>query len=247
MAHRPLLAGAAAALLLVLQPTSAVQAQDGFLFRAPQVQVTLRAGPLVPSARSDLFDDITTELTLERRDFRAPFVGGEVALLIGPRLDLALGVGWAASQTTSEYRDLIGDDGLPIVQTTRLRTVPVTATARLYPVPRGRTMSGLAWIPARATPYVGGGAGMTWYRLQQEGEFVDRRTDDIFISEFESAANALTVHGVAGLDYWFMPRLALNVEGRYMHGSAPVTGSYLRFDNMDLSGLQAAVGVSFRW
>lgn len=247
MGIRILLCGAVAAGLFAAVPTPSLHAQDGFLFRAPQVQFTLRAGPLVPRAQSDIFDDITTELTLERRDFRAPALGGEMAILLGRHLDLAVGLQWAESSTTSEYRALIGDDGLPIVQQTRLRTVPLTATLRYQPLPRGRDLGMLAWLPTRLTPYVGAGGGMTWYRLFQEGEFVDHGTGDIFLHEFESRDNALTAHAVAGVDYWLTPRVGLNLEGRYTHGSAPVGGSYSRFDSMDLSGAQAAIGVSFRW
>jgi hypothetical protein len=247
MARRLLLTWAAVVAPLVALPGAELHGQDGFLFRAPSAQLTLRAGPLVPRAQGDLFDEMTGELTLERRDFHAPMLGAELALLLGPRFDLAVGLSRAESRATSEYREFIGDDGLPIVQTTRLRTMPLTVTARVHAVPRGRAASQLAWLPARVTPYAGAGAGMTWYRLSQEGEFVLRSTGDIFLQQYESSDNGMTVHGLAGLDYWVTPRAGLNLEGRYTRGSAPVGGSYQRFDSMDLSGLQAAIGVSIRW
>ncbi|HSJ23554.1 MAG TPA: hypothetical protein VK929_02645 [Longimicrobiales bacterium] len=236
----------AAAVALAGAP-ALLHAQDGFLFSRPEAQLTVRAGPSLPQARSDLFDEITTELTLERSDFRAPMLGAELALLLGTNFDLALGVGWAESSSRSEYRDFEGDDGLPIEQRTRLRIAPVTATARYLPLDRGRTMSNLAWLPARVTPYIGGGVGMTWYRLRQEGEFVDRQTYDIFLEEYESTAHNFTVHAVAGGDWWVTPRIGLNVEARHTRGSAPVQGSYSRFESMDLSGTQAFIGVSWRW
>jgi opacity protein-like surface antigen len=242
-----LVAAALAGALLLGSPPATVHAQDGYLFRAPQAQLTLRAGPQLPRAHSDLFDDITSELTLERSDFRAPALGAELSLLLGRRLSLGMGVDWAESHARSEYRDLIGDDGLPIEQNTRLRTVPVMATARWSLVPRGRALSQLAWIPSRTNPYVGAGAGVTWYRLQQDGEFVNRATGDIFLQEYESSDQALTAHAVAGVDHWFTPRLGLTLEGRYTHGSAPVSGSYAGFQSMDLRGVQATLGLSVRW
>jgi hypothetical protein len=236
----------AAGLLAGLQ-TGELHAQDGFLFRAPQVQVTFRAGPVMPRAQSDVFDFMTSELTLERGDFRAPALAAEFAVLLGPRWDLALSLGHSEAESRSEYRDLIGSDGLPIEQTTRLRTMPLTGTLRFYPIERGRTVGSLAWLPTRTTPYIGAGGGMTWYRLEQQGEFVELPDYDIFYHEYRSAANALTLHAVAGADHWFTPRIGLNLEGRYTHGSAPTEGAYRSYDRLDLSGLQASVGLSFRW
>jgi hypothetical protein len=228
-------------------PARPLQAQDGFLFRAPQAQLTLRAGPSLPRADGALFDFMTSELTLERSDFRAPALSGELSMLLGNRWELGASLGVAESVSRSEYARLIGDDGLPIEQTTKLRTVPVTATARHYPMGRGRSVSSLAWIPARTTPYIGGGAGMTWYRLTQEGEFVEHETGDIFLNRYDSAANALTLHAVAGANHWFTARVGLNAEARYTRGSADLTGSYRQYDRVDLTGLQAMIGLSLRW
>jgi opacity protein-like surface antigen len=226
---------------------AAAEAQDGFLFRAPQGQFTVRAGPDLPRAHGAVFDFITTELKVDRGDFRAPAVSGELALLLGSRWDLAVSLGVAQSTTHSDYDRFIGDDGLPIEQTTKLRTMPGAVTLRFQPLARGRTVSHLAWVPARTTPYIGGGAGVTWARLEQRGEFIEHETGDIFYHEYDSATNALTVHAVAGANHWFTPRIGLNLEGRYTRGSAELTGSYREFGRLDLSGVQASLGLSFRW
>jgi hypothetical protein len=243
-----------AALLLALLPAAAA-AQDGFLFGSPSAQITLRAGPVLHRAQGDIFDFMTSELTLERRDLRAPSLGAEFAWLVGPRLDLALGIGWAEAEASSEFADWLGGDGLPIAQTTRLRTAPLTVTARFHPIARGQSVSRLAWLPARTTPYVGGGAGLTFYRLEHDGEFVDTQACeadpqtgcDIFYREHRAGGQAPTVHAVAGLDHWFSPRLGLNLEGRYTLGSARGSDSFRTFDSLDLSGLQATLGFTFRW
>jgi hypothetical protein len=249
MGHRTPLGAAAAAAAVLLAGTAPapLHAQDGFLFRAPQAQLTVRVGPSIPRAQSDIFDDMTTMLTLERADFRAPSLSADLALLLGSRFDAALGIGWAESHARSEFRDLIGSDGLPIEQTTRLQTIPLTTTLRYYPLARGTTLTTLAWLPTRTTPYIGGGGGVTWYRLQQEGEFVHSETHAIFLQEYESRDRSLTAHLVAGLDHWFTPRVALNAEARYTRGAAPVGGDYRDFDSMDLSGVQVGLGLSYRW
>lgn len=241
---RPILLAAALSLLL---PAAALHAQDGFLFRSPQVQFTVRAGPSAPAASGPIFEFMTSELTLDRSDFRAVGVSGEIALLLGQRWEVAGAVGAAESSSSSEYRDFIGRDGLPIEQTTRLRLVPASATLRFYPLERGRSVSTLSWIPTRTTPYVGAGAGMTWYTLEQSGEFIEHATGDIFRNSYTSSDNALTVHALAGATHWFTARLGLNAEARYTHGTADLSGSYSQYQNIDVSGVQASIGLSLRW
>jgi hypothetical protein len=247
MGTRILLLAMAMAGLLAGPAAPRLQAQDGFLFRQPQAQLTLRAGPMVPRAQSDIFDFLTTELTLERRDFLAPSFSAELALLAHRNFDIGVGLGWATSSSNSEYADFVGDDGLPIAQTTWLRLIPVTASLRVLPLARGRALSDLAWLPAGTTPYLGGGGGVTWYRLRQEGEFIRADTDEIVMDEYISSGQGLTAHALAGVDHWITSRIGANLEGRYTWGSAGLEGSYRTYDSLDLTGFQVGLGVSFRW
>jgi hypothetical protein len=241
----PLAALAALSLLLPVT-TAPAQAQDGFLFGRPDVQLTLRAGPMLHRAQSDLFDFITSELTLNRGDFRAPAVGGELSVTVHPQLDLSLGLAFAGTERRSEFRDWVGDDDLPIEQVTTLRTVPLSLSSRYYPLSRGRSVSSLAWVPARTTPYVGAGVDLTWYRLQMEGEFVHPDLS-ITYQDYRTNGRAATVHARAGLDHWFTPRVGLNLEGRYTHGSGSPEDDFIGYNSLDLSGVHAAVGLSVRW
>jgi hypothetical protein len=238
--------GVAVLLALLLQPAAAA-AQDGFLFRAPSVGVTLRGGPMQYITGSDLFDQLRQDLTLRRRDFRAPAVGAEFAVMALPRVDFVVGVMYSQAERRSEFWDWVGDDDLPIEQVTTLRTVPVTATVRYLLVPRGQRISRMAWLPNRTTPYVGAGGGIVWYRLQQDGEFVDFEDFDIFYDVLETSGSTAMVHALAGVDHWFMPRLGLNAEVRYSHGGARPDQSFRFFDRLDLSGVQATLGFSVRW
>lgn len=241
--------------LLLLCGAASAQAQQGFMFRAPVAQITLRAGPMMPRAQSDVFDFMTGELTLERGDFRTPSVGLDVAALAGNHLDIVFGVSWAESRARSEFRDWEGADGEPIPQSTRLRTIPATLSVRILPISRGRGLADYAWLPTRLTPYAGGGVGYTWYRLEQEGEFLNVRACeadpatgcDIFVQTYESRDGGLTFHGVAGVEYWVLPRVGLSVEGRYTHGSAALSQQFRNWERIDLTNFEAGVGLSFRW
>jgi hypothetical protein len=241
----------------------AVSGQNGFLFRAPVAAATLRAGPMLYSATGDVFADMTKTLTLSRGDFRGPAVGGEVVFMPSSRVDVVLGVMTSATESDSEFKDWLGSDDLPIEQVTRLRTIPVTASLRYLMVPRGRRLSRLSWLPSAVVPYVGAGGGITWYRLEQEGEFValGEVTDediesclasgincpDIVSDKLDSRGQQATFHALAGLDYWFAARFGVNAEARYTYGSAKPNNSFSDFDSLDLGGLQATFGLSIRW
>jgi hypothetical protein len=228
--------------------------QDDFLFRAPIAAFTLRVGPMLYSATGDVFDQMTDTLTLSRGDFRAPAFGAELILMPSSRVDVVLGFMTSATETKSEFRNWVDegptpseDDDLPIEQVTRLRTIPVTASVRYLLVPRGRRVSRLAWLPRSAVPYIGAGGGVTWYRLRQEGDFVDYQDFAIFRDQLESKGQQVTFHALAGMDYWFVSRFGLNAEARYTRGSAQPNQSFSDFDNIDLGGFQGTLGLSFRW
>jgi hypothetical protein len=235
---------------------SVAAAQSDFLFRPPVVALGVRVGPMLYSANSDIFDFVTDSLTLERSDFRAPAVGAELILMPTSRLDVVFGVMRSVTEAKSEfvnwYEEVEQDGQLiekPIEQVTRLSTVPVTATLRYLLVPRGRRISQLAWLPRSTVPYVGAGGGVTWYRFEQEGDFVDIEDEEhtIFSDILETSGWHNTFHALAGVDYWLSSRIGLNAEARYTRGSAEPNKSFSVYDSLDLGGFQATLGLSFRW
>lgn len=240
----------ATAVMLFPAESTAVHAQDGFMFGQPEGQLTLRAGPVLHRAGGDLLNFFQSELTLDRSDFRAPAISGEFAFVLHPRVDIAVGAGWSNVERGSEDREYVeeidGED-VPIRQTTALRVIPVTATLKIYPLPRGRSVSEFAWVPARTTPYVGVGGGMAWHRLQQYGDFVSESDLTIFTDSWESNNRSGIGHVLAGVDHWFSPRFGLNAEGRYTFGSGTPAGDFAGWDSIDLSGLQLGIGLAVRW
>jgi hypothetical protein len=238
---------AAVLLLLVLSGPDPVAAQDGFLFRPPTFSLTVRATHGALRADGDVYDFMTDQLTLERGDFAGQGFGIEAAIAAHERVDLVLAVSRVQSAERSEFREFIGEDDLPIGQTTKLLRVPATMGLRLYPLGRGRALSMHAWVPARITPYLQGGAGLQWYRLTQEGDFVDYETLNIFHDELRSSGSSVTAQVGGGADYWVTPRIALNGDVRYGWGSADLDATFPGFSEIDLSGYQASIGLSFRF
>ncbi len=238
----------AAMVPLVPSAASAQSMGQGFLFKQPAVQVGLRAGYSLARAGGSVFDRAMEDFTLRKRDFDASAWGLEVAVRAKERLDIAFDVRFSKSETGSESRPYVDLDDLPITQTTTFWRVPVTVGAKYYLLDRGRAISEFAWIPKKWTPFIGVGAGLNWYQLKQEGDFVDESTPnlDILYLSLKSSGAAPTAHVFAGMDISMNPRFLWTLEARYGFGNAR-TGYAFDFQSIDLSGFQATIGLSARF
>lgn len=250
MSFRPVFRTAAlAALTASFAGATAAEGQSGhgFLFDEPRVSLGARGGFGVASADSDLFEFTTSELTLGRSDFIGFSAAGDAGVLLLPRVELLASGGYTGSRSGSESRGFVGEDNLPIRQTTEFQRVPLTAGLRLYPLPRGRTIGSYAWLPARVVPYVGGAAGLMWYRFRQSGEFVDAESLDIFNEVLESSGWTPTAEAFGGVALSLGPRWSVTGEGRYTWASAELSNSFEGFDPIDLAGFAVTLGVSVRY
>ena len=227
-------------------PAQAQHAGDGFLFHAPQVRFSIRGGYDHANAHSDVFDDAVNFLTLKRSDFSGLTLGADVAYALSSRVDLSLDAGFSGTHKASEDRKFIDNNNLPIQQTTSFYRVPVTANVRFYLTPPGRTVGHLAWIPGKVVPWVGAGGGMMWYRFRQQGDFVDYQTNNVFPSNVSSSDWTETLQGMGGVDISLTPLMALRGETRYVWARAPLGQDFTGYNRIDLSGVQATLGLSFR-
>lgn len=235
------------AVLLVFPTVAAAQGGLGFLFKRPVVSIGVRAGYSVAQAGSDVFDFTREQLTVVKRDFNAPTWGLDFAVRVTERFDVALSFGQASSNTRSEFRDWVDLDDRPIAQSTRFVRRPLTLSVKAYFWDRGRRISRFAWVPETWSPYVGAGGGRVWYEFQQDGDFVDFETLDIFVDTFRSKGSTPTVHAFAGVDYSLAPRFVVTVEGRYSWAKAEMGRDFEGFDKIDLAGFQATVGLAARF
>ena len=201
---------------LVSMEPAAAQEESGFLFGTPKGTLALKVGYSVPRAGSDLFDFTREQLTVDENDFNGASVSGELGIRISERLDLTASLGYAGSSIRSEFRDWVDESDLPIEQETQFDMVPLTFGFKTYLNERGRRIGRLAWVPDdnKINPYAGAAVGVTWYRFEQFGEFIDFETLDIFGDNFYSAGSAATVHLLGGVDITVSPRLYFTGEAR---------------------------------
>jgi hypothetical protein len=243
-------APALALLVLTLAPTMVAAqstARPDFLFRTPRASLGVRFGYAMAMASSEVFDFAREQLTVGRRDFDAPTWGADLGIRVASRLDVTLSVARASSSKGSEMRHWVGEDDLPIEQVTDFQRMPLTLGVKAYLRDRGRSIGQFAWIPAAMSPYLGASAGWVWYNFDQDGEFVDFDTLDIFRDHFTQNGRAPTVHVYGGADWSLTPAFFLTTEGRYQWAKADMAGDFVGFDAMDLSGFQATVGLAVRF
>lgn len=227
---------------------SAIEAQegDGFLFKRPVAIFSVRSGYELPRANSDIFSYTSELLTLEKSSFAAPAFAADIGIRLSERLDLVLGMAYAESESPSEFRDWEDTDGLPIEQVTVHFKLPFTVSARYYLRDRGRTLGRFAWVPSQLVPYIGAGAGGNWYKFEQDGDFVDVETLDIFHDQLRSDGVAPFAHVFSGVEFSVGPRFVLTAEGRYSWSSTPMDLEFEGFENIDLSGFQILAGFGIR-
>lgn len=244
-------AGTAAlfAALFVVPGAASAQGGDGFLFREPRVSLKLETGYGFQFASSEIFDDSFEDFTLSRGDLAAPYLGGEIAARVTPRVDVALSVGYSGSTTPTEYELYEDFDGFPIEQETRLRIVPVVVTAKYYFNDRGRTVGRFAWVPRPFSPYVGAGLGVVSYRFTQSGDFIDFTDPDwpVFFDDYTDSGTAAAFRGVAGVSISLGPQFELTGEARYQYANAEMGPEFRGYDPLDLSGMQGIIGFAVRF
>ncbi len=230
------------------RPVHAQGGGNGYLFGAPSAQITLRGGYAHANAQSELFDQVTSDLTLARRDFSGLTGGATLAVRVSPRVDLTLDADVAGmTGKRSEYRGFTDQNDLPIEQTTDFVRVPVLIGGRLYLTDRGRSVGRLAWIPAGVVPWIGAGVGAAWYRFRQQGDFIDFTTNDVLPLQVSSQGWGPAAQASAGADATLTPRIAITGGARYTWARAKLGSEFDQaFDRLDLSGVAVTLGLTFR-
>lgn len=229
------------------QSSGSFQAPDNpdFLLGRPNAAVGVRGQFLMPSAGSDIFDFVTKQLTLDKSSFNAPGFGIDLALKLTDRMDIVTGFDVAKSNSSSEYRDFIDNQNLPIQQTTSLRQSTIFGSVKFAVIPRGRAISRYAWIPSAFVPYVGAGGGVLNYDFQQDGDFVDYEDFHVFPEQFRSHGWTPTAHVFGGADIQLYKRTFVSLEGRYQWASATLDNDFIDFKPMDLGGFRFGAGFHF--
>src|SRR5262245_42526356 len=216
-----------------------------FLFGRPRGSVGIYSGWFIGRAGSDWYDFVTDQLTLKNGDFNRPDIGFQGSFTLTRRLDLLIGWDYGQTTTSSEYRRLVDNNRLPIEQTTVLRDSSLSFGVKYALTERGRQISRFAWVPRSIVPFVGGGAGATWFQVRQNGDFVDYVDYSVFSDVFEAKGWAPSAHVSGGVDVRLLRRLFLTLDGRYVWAKGNLGRTWVDFDPIDLSGFKMSAGINF--
>ena len=203
---------------------------------------------LVASANSDVYDFVTDVLAIEKSDFNTGSFALEFGYSVTPRLDILGTMDLNGMNHPSDYRDWEDNRGLPIQQTTELKQMNLTASAKFSLLPRGRAISKLAWIPRTFIPYVGAGGGYGKYEFRQNGDFVDFDNGNaVFSDTFRSEGWTPTFHVLGGTDIQVLRHLMLSFDARYSWQKATLSSDFIDFALIDLGGfrLGAVIHLAF--
>ena len=199
--------------------------------------VALRLGAFAPLIESDLWEENLATFTIERSDFDALIGGIEVSIELSELVDLTFGVETSSSTVFSNYRDFVFEDGSEILQDLTLRTTPVTAGVRLFPIGKLH----------RVFPYVTGGAGFYVYEYREEGEFVDFDTFDIGGDRFIDRGLAYGGYFGAGVEVGLSELAYVFAEYRRHWARGTHGGDFRGFGGFDLRANQVSFGVNLRF
>jgi opacity protein-like surface antigen len=141
----------------------------------------------VKSFDSRVTDDVLSEnldfLAFDMTDFNGAMFGGEFMFGLGNFAEAGVGAGFYQRTVPSIYADFTDVDRSEIEQDLKLRIMPVTFTARVFPAGRS----------ASVQPYIGGGMAILAWRYSESGEFIDfnngnRTFHDVFTDEGRETA-----------------------------------------------------------
>ena len=199
--------------------------------------VALRLGAFSPRVESDLWEENLATFAIERSDFDSVIGGVEVSIELSELVDLAFGVETSSSTVLSNYRDFVFDDGSEILQDLTMRTTPVTASVRVFPIGKLH----------RVFPYVTGGAGLYVYEYREEGEFVDFDTFDIGGDVFLDRGVAYGGYLGAGAEVGLSELMYVFAEYRRHWTRGTHTGDFQGFGRFGMTANQMSFGVNLRF
>jgi opacity protein-like surface antigen len=125
-------------------------------------------------SRNDVLVNNLGFLSFDIADFTGVTIGGDYFISVGAFVEVGVGLNLYQRTVPSVYARFVDIDGSEIEQDLRLRVIPVTATARFFPLSRD----------VGVQPYIGGGVAFNRWRYSETGEFVDFSDGSIFRDNF---------------------------------------------------------------
>jgi hypothetical protein len=192
-------------------------------------------GLFEPQGDSTYWNDTFDVFTGSPSDFEDWVFGGDYLWPNSKQTGALFGASYYQGRATQAYLDWVDADGQDISHTTELALSDLTAA---YIFRFGRH---------NIRPYLGGGAGLLWWNLREQGYFIDFADEELPVvyASYQSDGITWELIALAGLDFRIGYRSSVFVEGRYRWADDELNNDFAGFGTIDLSGMQFVGGFSW--
>jgi opacity protein-like surface antigen len=197
----------------------------------------IRFGAFRPEGSSQYWRDKEFDFTGTASDLQGPIGGIDYLLGLDRHFSLMFSGSYYEGSTTQSYRDFLDNFGHRIRHDTTLGIGSATIgvvynfTGRHAPV----------------RPYIGAGAGGYFWRLQENGDFIDfSHNNDVFRSTLRSDGTAFGGYLLFGLEAPVTRNVSLFAEGRWTSVKDDLRDDFEGFGKLDLSGREVTGGIAWR-
>lgn len=194
-------------------------------------------GLFEPEGNSQYWDDSFSVFSGSASDFEDLVFGTDYLWRTSRQGGVLFGVSFYEGKATQAYLDWVDIDGYDISHLTTLGLADLSAA---YVVQLGR---------GGVRPYLGAGGGLLWWRLREEGSFIDFAGEDlpIVFASYRADSTTWELFALAGIDFRLSNRWSFFFEGRYRWSEDELNKDFAGFGTIDLSGFQAAGGFSYNF
>lgn len=205
----------------------------------PEQSLRLHVGSFRPDGKSEYWKDKERDFTRTAKDFEDVIGGVDYQIELGDHLGLLLSAAGYETSVDQSYRDFTDNRGFPVSHTTSLEVASATVGVVYHLAGRG----------AALRPYVGAGAGLYTWRLEEDGRFVDFTPPPATIFRANSVAEGEVFgrYWLVGFEVPISSHIAFFAEGRWQDAEDDLGDDFEGFGKLDLSGRNASAGVSFRF
>jgi opacity protein-like surface antigen len=194
-------------------------------------------GQFRPEGDSAYWNDAARLFTGEPADLEDASFGLDYVMPVNRRLSVLFSGSVYNGQTTRSYLDFEDNFGDRIRHDASLDVASATVGLVVHLSPPRSSFS----------PYLGAGGGAFPWSLEEDGDFIDFRTNppEIFTARLNSEGVGFGYYLLAGLEASISQNLALFAESRWTQVDDELDDDFEGFGKIDLSGTQVSFGLSW--
>jgi hypothetical protein len=199
--------------------------------------VRFRLGIFQPRADSEYWDENFQDFTGSASSFEDMVFGIDYLWMNSEHGGVAFGGSFYEGSATQAYLEWVDANGNEIRHTTSLGLTDLTG---VYIYRFGRR---------GVRPYLGAGVGLVFWRLREEGSFIDFSDEDLPVvyASYQADGTTWEAIGLLGLEIPLNFKWRFLVEGRYRWAEAELNKDLAGFGTIDLTGYEITGGFSFNW